>query len=259
MHWLHGSRSFFGLVDDSMIGFLTFVLAGSPVDYYNLCLACYDRRDHDPVKSLCEAQHNLSIQAHLLDRATTIIQSLSAFDAVPAGADVSLELLGQGGYAKVYKLTYRYQEAEKAKEKAKCFAFKTYKGKMGRGLVNLAKEARLLSVLKHDNIVEFLGRLVKPLGYVMPFFVNSSVAYHLYEAGAHSFLLDWGSIKQVLVGVARALRYLDGQGIIHGDLRSDNVLLHKAPHGVLVPKLADFGQAVKVDSNTKGCRTDYPW
>ena len=50
--------------------------------------------------------------------------------------------------------------------------------------------------------------------------------------------------------MARGLVHLHGKGIIHGDLKPENVLLQIAPNWLgLTAKLADFGLSVKMQAH----------
>jgi len=53
-------------------------------------------------------------------------------------------------------------------------------------------------------------------------------------------------IRQVTMDVARALEYLHGKEIIHGDVKSANIMLTRSPGQMVTAKLCDFGSAERV-------------
>ena len=110
------------------------------------------------------------------------------------------------------------------------------------------REARHLRALKHPNIVRalddfrFVGARAVYTCIVLEYCDGGSVKKYI-EARKAPFA------KDVLVTYARqlsgALAYMQKCGIVHGDLKSDNVLLGPKGHA----KIADFGHSRKVASN----------
>ncbi|KIO18267.1 hypothetical protein M407DRAFT_160782 [Tulasnella calospora MUT 4182] len=92
----------------------------------------------------------------------------------------------------------------------------------------------ILLKLNHPNINPLLGMFRDDEGYhmVSPWLENGSV---------HSCILNDVSFDgvKVLLGIAEALLYLRQNGVVHGDLKLDNVLLSLNGDA----KLIDFGLA----------------
>src|SRR5687768_819164 len=100
------------------------------------------------------------------------------------------------------------------------------------------REARLAAKLSHPNIipihaVEETGEFVF---FVMSYIEGETLAQRVLTRGP----LPSAEGARVLREVAWALAYAHGQGVVHRDIKPDNVLLEGATNRVLV---ADFGIA----------------
>ena len=110
------------------------------------------------------------------------------------------------------------------------------------------REARLAAKLSHPNIipihaVEDAGRFVF---YVMAFVDGETLAHRVRARGP----LSSSEGARVLREVAWALAHAHGQGLVHRDVKPDNILLESSSGRVLV---ADFGIAGAAgDSGTDG-------
>ncbi|MCC6738517.1 MAG: protein kinase [Planctomycetia bacterium] len=105
------------------------------------------------------------------------------------------------------------------------------------------REARLVSKLRHPNIVavhEF-GEQDGKAYFTMDFIEGGSLEGRM-KAG-----LGVRELMGIVATVARALDYAHGQGMVHRDVKPQNVLV--TPQGV--PYLTDFGLAREVESNTR--------
>lgn len=98
-------------------------------------------------------------------------------------------------------------------------------------------EIRTVGRLDHPNIVGIfhIGRTVEGLPYYsMPYLANG----HL---GQRDFRCDEAGAREVLRGLLSALAYAHGRGVIHRDVKAENVLFDDAGN----PLLADFGIALR--------------
>ncbi|HYC52334.1 MAG TPA: protein kinase [Gemmatimonadaceae bacterium] len=107
------------------------------------------------------------------------------------------------------------------------------------------REARLAAKLSHPNIipihsVEAVGEFVF---YVMAFVDGETLANRVRTRGP----LSSSEGARVLREVAWALAYAHGQGLIHRDVKPDNILLEHSTNRVLV---ADFGIAAAAGDAT---------
>jgi len=94
---------------------------------------------------------------------------------------------------------------------------------------------------RHPNVVAVVGACVSPVVcLVLEFMPRGSLRVYLQsEATAW----EWSPAKsRMAVDAAAGLAYLHNHGIVHGDLKSDNLLVGEG--GTV--KLGDFGSAVAV-------------
>ncbi|KIO15790.1 hypothetical protein M407DRAFT_44782, partial [Tulasnella calospora MUT 4182] len=102
-------------------------------------------------------------------------------------------------------------------------------------------EARVWALLKHPRILQFLGiqRIGEEIYLVSAFAENGSLPGFLKRRPE----VDRG---RLVIEVAEGLAYLHQCGIIHGDLKGNNILISGREHALL----CDFGLAKHVTSHT---------
>ncbi|XP_040323455.1 interleukin-1 receptor-associated kinase 1 isoform X2 [Herpailurus yagouaroundi] len=102
-------------------------------------------------------------------------------------------------------------------------------------------EVEQLSRFRHPNIVDFAGYCAESGFYclVYGFLPSGSLEDRLHFQACPP--LSWPQRLNILLGTARAIQFLhqDSPSLIHGDIKSSNVLLDDR----LMPKLGDFGLA----------------
>ncbi|CBI18962.3 unnamed protein product, partial [Vitis vinifera] len=105
-------------------------------------------------------------------------------------------------------------------------------------------EIEIISTLHHKNIISLLGFCFENnnLLLVYDFLSRGSLEENLYGNKKDLFAFGWSERYKVAVGVAEALDYLhcgSAQAVIHGDVKSSNILLADD----FEPQLSDFGLA----------------
>uniref|UniRef100_A0A8C3WAX3 Interleukin-1 receptor-associated kinase 1 n=1 Tax=Catagonus wagneri TaxID=51154 RepID=A0A8C3WAX3_9CETA len=145
--------------------------------------------------------------------------------------------IGEGGFGCVYRAVMRntVYAVKRLKEDAD-LEWTTVKQ-------SFRTEVEQLSRFRHPNIVDFAGYCAQSGCYclVYGFLPNGSLEDRLHVQTQAWPPLSWPQRLDILLGTARALQFLhqDNPSLIHGDVKSSNVLLDER----LMPKLGDFGLA----------------
>ncbi|PYP35262.1 MAG: hypothetical protein DMD34_09390 [Gemmatimonadetes bacterium] len=143
-----------------------------------------------------------------------------------------LEELGRGGMAIVFKARERQLERDVA---IKVLPFSLAFDK--EFVERFQREARTSAKLEHPSIIPIyrVGKSGRVIYFVMKFLRGKPLSSVLAARGT----LPPGEIRQVLVQVARALAYAHKSGIVHRDIKPDNIMFDE--HGLAV--VTDFGIA----------------
>ncbi|KDP42217.1 hypothetical protein JCGZ_02947 [Jatropha curcas] len=142
------------------------------------------------------------------------------------------ELLGCGGFGKVYKGVLPTNNIEVAVKKV------SHDSK--QGMKEFVAEIASTGRLRHRNLVRLLGycRRKQELLLVYDYMPNGSLDKFLFSDEKPS--LDWLHRYRIIKGVASALVYLHEeweQVVLHRDVKASNVLLDSEFNG----RLGDFG------------------
>lgn len=112
------------------------------------------------------------------------------------------------------------------------------------------REARSVAKIKHPNVVEIfdVGLLGEAPYLVMEFLEGESLENALTRLGP----MDAQGTTTVLLPIAAAIGAVHRAGIVHRDIKPDNVFLARDPKGHVVPKLVDFGIAKDLGAPMRG-------
>jgi hypothetical protein len=164
--------------------------------------------------------------------ATGVLQELDLVrEALSAEYEI-IEELGRGGMAMVYRAKDRQLEREVAiKVLPFSLAFDT------EFVERFQREARTAAQLEHPNIIPIyrVGRSGRVIYFVMKFLRGGSLSTLL----ASRRKLTPPEIRRLLLEAGSALGYAAQRGIVHRDIKPDNIMFDEFGQGVLT----DFGIA----------------
>ncbi|HET6680687.1 MAG TPA: protein kinase [Gemmatimonadaceae bacterium] len=150
-----------------------------------------------------------------------------------------LDELGRGGSAIVFRARDRALGREVAIK-----VLRAQPHEDAEAVARLEREARTVAQLQHPNIVTLYGiRRLRDdrLALIMQLVPGRSLREWLAEHGA----LSWSDAERILVDVAAALSSAHDAGIVHRDVKPENIYLDAATGRAM---LSDFGVARAIDS-----------
>ena len=146
--------------------------------------------------------------------------------------------IGRGSYASVLEMNYHGLQCA-----GKQLYSVLYTERIGETLPRFAEECRLLSQLRHPNIVQFLGvhfTQESPVPILVMELLPTTLAQRIDKNSELGSLPD-EVIYSILSDVALGVNYFHGHSppIVHRDLSANNILLTKN----LTAKISDLGVA----------------
>src|SRR5258708_30820551 len=158
-------------------------------------------------------------------------------ERVPGTVYQVIRLIGAGGMGTVYDV----EDTTIGKR----YVLKTLHPQLG-AREDLARrmqnEARTLARLNHPNIVEVITAGVTADDLRLPYYVMQRLNWQslrlvLEEKGR----LELTHAYHITIDLLDALDHAHDKGVIHRDVKPDNIFLHRTSAGVTVTKLLDFG------------------
>jgi serine/threonine protein kinase/formylglycine-generating enzyme required for sulfatase activity len=161
--------------------------------------------------------------------------------------DPQLDLLGKGGFATVYKAYDKVLEMP--------VALKFFHPQDQANKYTIINEIKRAIILAHPNIVKYYGveTLVNRNYHGQDEEVQIGVMEFVQEGQLKTYMsqnpFSTDQLKKLLIDILEGLKYLHSEGIIHRDIKPQNILLGRDKQNRLVAKIADFGISKNADSN----------
>ncbi|MFO0724402.1 MAG: protein kinase [Myxococcota bacterium] len=152
------------------------------------------------------------------------------------------QFVGQGAMGRVYRAMHTRMP--------KKFAVKIMFGDLALDPVMLARfntEAKAACLLDHPNVVSVVDRgdTVGGQVYMVMDFVEGRSLASLLEPGPMQELRARALLAQICLG----LEHAHEKGLVHRDLKADNVVVVQAADGAEIPKIIDFGIALLAEGS----------
>jgi len=171
---------------------------------------------------------------------------------IPGTVYQVIQLLGQGGMGTVYEV----EDTTVGKR----YVLKTLHAAL-RDRKELAerlhKEARTLARLSHPNIVEVVTAGMTADALKLPYFVMQKLNGHTLRSVLHAKGgLPLETAYSIAIDLLDALDHAHAIGVIHRDVKPENIFLHCGPNEAHQTKLLDFGvmRIMSTDRSQTGAR-----
>lgn len=212
----------------------------SPVALSEPCLAERASHTNESVVELRELvrrlQRDLDVSRDRINVLKTKLRDAQKSWEIDFGEIKLREKIGSGAFSELYKAEWR----------ASIVAAKVISVEKGAESViqSFCDEVNVISKLRHSNILLFLGAVprIPRLAIITEFCFGGSV-YHAIRSPTWR-RLQHADLVSFARDTARGMAYLHACGLIHRDLKSQNLLLDKPLSlGRPTVKVADFGLA----------------
>jgi serine/threonine-protein kinase len=157
-------------------------------------------------------------------------------------------LIGRGGMGEVYAARHATTGREVALK-----LIHTAAGSGEDHVRRFMREARAATAIQHPNVIEVFDVFVDADGTpVMVMELLKGEPFSAYRARVGA--LELHEAARLLLPAARALRAAHDKGVVHRDLKPDNIFLAETPAG-RTTKVLDFGIAKVLDPTRLGSET----
>ncbi|MDB4946160.1 MAG: serine/threonine protein kinase, partial [Labilithrix sp.] len=160
---------------------------------------------------------------------------------IPGTQYAFTRVLGAGGHGTVYAVEHTFLQAPSVMK-----LLHAELANEGNLALRMTREARTLAKLRHPNIVEVRDGGITTEDPPRPFFVmeplnGMSLRQLRKNMGGRS--IGVLAALRIVIGVLEGLHHAHSAGVIHRDIKPDNIFLHRTSTDLTVPKVLDFGIA----------------
>lgn len=166
--------------------------------------------------------------------------------------DISYNLrnrLGGGQFSDVYSI--KLSEKDAALKVYKLVPDKVSQDKFNKAQKEFKKEAMILQLISHPNIIQSFGALIDDNKFIMGLICEKCICslfdllHNQVFKQTHRATLypNWNVEEKVniLLQISSAMEYLHNVGVIHRDIKPGNILIVQSNNSNPIVKLADFG------------------
>ena len=170
----------------------------------------------------------------------------------PIGGYLPVELLGTGGFGRVYLALQRAMLSKKAA--VKLLHVQEEAAVLELVLRKFRAEAEALAVINHPNVVQFLEYGTHD-GYpylVMEFVEGArTLKDETRQRALHGEGFSADEIRAVVEQIVNGLEAAHTKGVIHRDIKPENLMLQDVAGNPLLVRLVDFGLARFTEAGTR--------
>ncbi|KAH3764081.1 serine/threonine-protein kinase HT1 [Pelomyxa schiedti] len=141
--------------------------------------------------------------------------------------------LGKGSSGLVFRATYKQQQV----------ALKETQAYSDNG--EFLKEVAILSLINHPNLLGCFCASINPNWIITDILDKTLTTYLEIDANSPPHIPQ-ETITHILYGAASGMSYLHQMGLLHRDLKTDNIMLSIAANGITV-KIIDYGSSRLLD------------
>ena len=210
-----------------------------------------------------EAKNYIIGNSHQINSNTATIKTKSIFNKTFYKGKNNENKLGQGGFGVVFKEKIKYKDENGNDKTVACKYLKAsvdedkkdkidkkeYIKRRKEFIMNFFRESSLMVDLFHKNIVKLISIHSANFKLVMEYMEGGNLTNVIYNNKNISLYFKIHCLFQICDG----LKFLHDRQLIHGDLKSSNILLDKSYNGgddFPTLKLSDFGLSrIKEDIN----------
>lgn len=103
------------------------------------------------------------------------------------------------------------------------------------------REAESLKALQHKNIIKLFHAFIEGKQFIM--IMEAAMGGELYQYLQKHESMSETNAREIILQVVHAMLYCHSRGVVHRDLKLENVLFKNSIEGDMNVKVVDFGIA----------------